>query len=561
MIQWLLDTFIYTGLLIAAVLLLRRPVSRHFGPQVAYALWALPFLRLLMPPIMLPASMAPVEEADAAQPIVVLLSENAANAAASTIAAPRPGVGIELIDLLLPFWLGGAAVFLIWRAREYSRMRRTLLADARPVGEAGKVRLVETPAVSSPVAFGIGDKVVALPPLFMAQHDIVARDMAIAHELAHHRGHDLLANVAAQLLLALHWFNPLAWWGWRAMRKDQEAACDARVVAGREWTERTAYARVIAGFAAGPNLAMAAPMACPVLGEKSIIHRLKSLSRSETPAAHRRIGAAAIATTALALPLTASITYARPDAPGVPDFASVPAPPAPPAPPAAPLPPDPVVIESVDPDWTAHSEHRQLPQRAMHDALGHLHQTERQQFDEERGRALREMEAEMARLGDIDGEIERAMAEAERYMEQVQMQTAMAMAEVPQIEMRCDGVDVVAERDLGNGRKALMICTANAMSHAVSGLRAARAAIANQRSIPERERREILHDLDAEVSRLQAAEISRAATAQPVMRFTFHVRTTAQQPVRAMAIRISSLGGRSLLQLEQDCPEKRGLIA
>ena len=91
-----------------------------------------------------------------------------------------------------------------------------VLALRRPVGEIGKVRLVETPALNAPVAFGVLDKVIALPPLFMAQPDTLARDLAIQHELHHHRGNDLLANMAAQVLLALHWFNPLAWYGWRA---------------------------------------------------------------------------------------------------------------------------------------------------------------------------------------------------------------------------------------------------------------------------------------------------------------------------------------------------------
>ena len=58
MSTWLIDTALYTGLLIAAVLLLRRPVSRIFGPSMAYALWALPLLRLFLPPIVLPASLA-----------------------------------------------------------------------------------------------------------------------------------------------------------------------------------------------------------------------------------------------------------------------------------------------------------------------------------------------------------------------------------------------------------------------------------------------------------------------------------------------------------------------
>ena len=59
MSAWLIDTLLYTGLLIALVLVLRRPVGKFFGPQLAYGLWALPFLRLLLPPIVLPASLAP----------------------------------------------------------------------------------------------------------------------------------------------------------------------------------------------------------------------------------------------------------------------------------------------------------------------------------------------------------------------------------------------------------------------------------------------------------------------------------------------------------------------
>ena len=59
MSAWLIDTVLYTGLLIGLVLVLRRPVGRFFGAQLAYGLWALPFLRLLLPPVVLPASLAP----------------------------------------------------------------------------------------------------------------------------------------------------------------------------------------------------------------------------------------------------------------------------------------------------------------------------------------------------------------------------------------------------------------------------------------------------------------------------------------------------------------------
>lgn len=316
-LTWLLDTLLVTGGLIALVLVIRRPVARWFGPGMAYALWALPLLRLMLPPLVLPATPVAAVAADGAVAEVMLT--------AAPAAAPL------WPDLLLALWLGGAGLFLLWRAACYIRMRRALLADAQPLEQIGAVRLVESPATQSPVAFGVLDKVVALPAGFMDRADRAGRDLAITHELQHHAGRDLAVNLAMQPLLALHWFNPLAWAGWRALRRDQEAACDARVLAGADGATRAAYAHLIATFAKSPRLALAAPMACPVLGEKSVIHRLRSLTMHEPTPRRRLAGTTLIAVGALALPLTASISYSAAEA----------APSAPEAPPALPAPPAP----------------------------------------------------------------------------------------------------------------------------------------------------------------------------------------------------------------------------
>jgi beta-lactamase regulating signal transducer with metallopeptidase domain len=321
--SWLTDTLIATGALIAAVLVLRRPVSRWFGPGMAYALWALPLLRLIIPPLVLPEKQAPVT--------YVIAEADAAVQAVATVAPAQPGWAIA--EIALAVWLAGALTFIAWRAWGYVAMRRRLLSDARPVGEIGRIRLVETPAAPSPVAFGLADKVVALPPGFMASEDRTARDLAIAHELEHHAGRDIAVNFAMQPLLALHWFNPLAWLGWRALRRDQEAACDARVLEGRSAETRAAYGRLIANFAQGPRLPLATPLACPVVGEKSIIHRLRSLTMDQPTPRRRLIGRLLIGAGALALPLTASISYAA-------SSAETPEPPAPPAAPEAPAAPD-----------------------------------------------------------------------------------------------------------------------------------------------------------------------------------------------------------------------------
>ena len=45
------DTLITTAVLVLLVLIVRKPFARHFGPRLTYALWAVPALRLVLPPL------------------------------------------------------------------------------------------------------------------------------------------------------------------------------------------------------------------------------------------------------------------------------------------------------------------------------------------------------------------------------------------------------------------------------------------------------------------------------------------------------------------------------
>jgi beta-lactamase regulating signal transducer with metallopeptidase domain len=319
--DWLVRTLVTTGALMGAVLLVRRAMGRLFGPGIAYALWALPLIRLVLPPLVLPASLRP-ESGAGGMASFAPLPVGSGLALDPTVA---PGHAFPWALALLLVWLAGAIAFLVLRAHGYTAMRRGLLRDARPMGEIGTVRIVESPAVDSPLAFGIRDRVVALPLGFLFRTDPAARELAIAHEFEHHAAHDLAVNFAFQLLLALHWFDPVAWLAWRAMRQDQEAACDARVLAGRGREERLQYGTLIASLAAGPRRPLAAPMAAGasgrplfghrvfgqgMLGQRAIVHRLRRITAAEPTPQRRVAGAAALALGVLALPLTASISYA-----------------------------------------------------------------------------------------------------------------------------------------------------------------------------------------------------------------------------------------------------------
>ena len=55
-----LQTVLAVSVLIGLILFVRRPVAKHFGAGVAYALWALPLARLVLPPLQVPVSLMPL---------------------------------------------------------------------------------------------------------------------------------------------------------------------------------------------------------------------------------------------------------------------------------------------------------------------------------------------------------------------------------------------------------------------------------------------------------------------------------------------------------------------
>jgi beta-lactamase regulating signal transducer with metallopeptidase domain len=306
---WLFDTFVVTSMLMLLVLLVRRPVARHFGPSIAYALWCIPAARVLMPS--LEGAPAPnLESGTALQDNVrdaifagIATPENTASATSQM--ANMPSVDYTVLGLTL--WLGGATLFFIIQMIRYASMRDELLSEATEIANINGVSVVASDQVTGPLAFGLFKRYIAVPQDFTKSYSPEERELAIAHEMAHHRSGDLFANLAAFILLCLSWFNPVAWLSWSAFRIDQEAACDARVLAGKDTQDRVIYGRVLARTAFDGVPAFATALNSP----KTIIERLRRLNMKNASTKRRLFGKIGIiAAAALVLPLTATVVPA-----------------------------------------------------------------------------------------------------------------------------------------------------------------------------------------------------------------------------------------------------------
>jgi beta-lactamase regulating signal transducer with metallopeptidase domain len=263
-VTWFLTNMAWASLAMLLVLAVRRPFAAAFGAGPVYALWLLPALRLVAPP--LPAW--GVELPNLLPPqTLILFAEDAA--------APLPpdgGPG-QWVPISLAIWALGAAAFLAWQALAYRRFVAELNTCARDIGGHRGLRLIESPAVQGPLALGLLRRRICIPADFASRYSPEERALALDHEAIHHRRGDLWWNHLGLLILALNWFNPIAWFAFKAFRADQELACDAAVAAAAPAQARHDYARALIKSASRPGLIAA----CPLNHADQLKRRLKMM--------------------------------------------------------------------------------------------------------------------------------------------------------------------------------------------------------------------------------------------------------------------------------------------
>ena len=228
-LQLLVVLSLYFVLLLLLLPLLRRTISA----RACATLWLLPAF-LYYDILLWQLSFVP--------PLVVLSIPN--------------GLG----PVLLGIWLAGAGAVVLWYLVSHLRFRRRLLKNARPVEDTDvinlwwdehrlalvkqRIRLVTSPAVSSPLTIGLFNRTMCtvLPErnYTLDQYQLIFR-----HELRHVQRWDISAKCFYLFCKALCWFNPLMWAAIRKASADLELSCDEMVVYDAEDHTRREYASLL----------------------------------------------------------------------------------------------------------------------------------------------------------------------------------------------------------------------------------------------------------------------------------------------------------------------------
>ncbi len=246
-------SLIVLGGLAASFLLRHRSAAlRHWVLAAAIVCAAaVPLMEAIVPvwrlPIAAPATFEPYVE-DTLQTVTntPAPARGAAPGNVSRQLAPATaGVfDIDFAGMLVSIWIAGtlASVSVLvvgilrmrWLAARSRRMTRGRCSDlvgeiSQAYGLRRNVVLLESDHPSLLVTWGFRKPKVILPATSSAWSDERTR-VVLTHELAHIRRGDWVVQIAADLLRAVYWFNPLLWIACRRLRLESEHACDDEVM-------------------------------------------------------------------------------------------------------------------------------------------------------------------------------------------------------------------------------------------------------------------------------------------------------------------------------------------
>ncbi|MDR6554733.1 M56 family metallopeptidase [Paenibacillus qinlingensis] len=251
---WIISVSLMATITVVFILLIQRILHKRIKPRWHYLMWLLVLVRLLLPWnlesnlsiynwISYPGS---VHEIDSVVDIS-MHEEFEDSGAAENL----------MYKYAMSIWLLGIVLFAIYTVVINRKFTLKIKKETSPIADIGilhlfaqcqqlmsihkPVTLVVSDKISMPTLFGVRKPWLIIPQTVLNSLNEEQLRHVFLHELAHCKRNDIGVNWLMQVMLTIHWFNPILWYAHQRMREDQEIASDALALSYLEPAKRENY--------------------------------------------------------------------------------------------------------------------------------------------------------------------------------------------------------------------------------------------------------------------------------------------------------------------------------
>lgn len=235
-LSWVLIHFLWQGMAIGAVYALVRRALAGASAEARYVSGMCAMLLLALTPLLTWFWLRAGTEAGGGAALTVELPSLRVDGRAghastwSLWLSVLWGVGVGAMS--------ARALAQIWNLRRLTRGAEALpdwdakvIALCRELGVSRPVRLLRSALIETPCLVGWWAPVILLPVGVMSGMSQAQIELIVAHELAHVRRWDYLANLVQIAIETVLFYHPVVHWISSDVRQEREACCDADVLA------------------------------------------------------------------------------------------------------------------------------------------------------------------------------------------------------------------------------------------------------------------------------------------------------------------------------------------
>lgn len=272
--NWVLSTSAKASIFIVFLLGVKHVLRHRMGASFQYMLWSVLIVGLVLPwapsspvsaynfinPSYIQQFVAPIangttgtttnvvdtKQSSLAQTAVVDSNSSKATLGTNTQQTSENKMAPFAIfpfiyKLMFLIWLLGILILttltVLVNRRFCNKIEHNLITDPRLITVFNQLKvelkikaeipLLKTRYVNSPSLLGFIHPRLLLPIGIEQTFSLEQISHILLHELLHFKRKDIMINWLTQVLVIIHWFNPLIWYAFYQMREDQEIACDA----------------------------------------------------------------------------------------------------------------------------------------------------------------------------------------------------------------------------------------------------------------------------------------------------------------------------------------------